>query len=136
MDIDVARFVRFDGSGEEWEMFEDVSEGGDEIEDGLFHRVVRLGDRWEEVVDWGPDEGDDEIQGVDLYGVWAGKTEPGGGSHSDGGSNGIRHGVVRKGGGARGRNFIYIPWPLTSEIVNAETGMWETDLPRVLAVPL
>jgi len=78
-------------------MFENVSEGRDEIEDGLLHRMLRLGDRWEEVVDRGPDEGDDEVQGVDLCGIWSGETEPGGGFHSDCSDDWLRHGIVGRG---------------------------------------
>ena len=94
VDVEVAQLVRFDRSGEKWEVFEDVSEGGDEIEDGLLYRVVRLGYRWEVIVDWSPDEGDDEVESVDLYGLWTGQGQPGGGSHSDCGKNRLRHGVA------------------------------------------
>lgn len=83
MDVEVSQVVGFDSSGEKREMFENVSEGRDEIEDGLLHRMVRLGYRWEEIVDRGPDEGNQEVQGVDLCGVWTGKTESCRGSHSD-----------------------------------------------------
>jgi len=42
--------------------------------------MVRPGHRWEDVVlDRGPDEGGNEVQGVDPHGLWAGETEPGGG---------------------------------------------------------
>jgi hypothetical protein len=98
IDVEVARVVRFDTPSEEWEMFEDVSEGRDEVEDGLLHRVVRLGDRWKEVVDRGPDERNDKVQGVDLYGVWARERETCGGSDSDGSDGWLRHGVVEGGG--------------------------------------
>jgi len=103
MDAEVARFVRFDSPGEKGEMFKYISEGRDEVEDGLLYRMLRLGDRWEEVVDRSPDEGDDEVQSMDFYWVWAGKTEPGGGSHSDCSDSWLRHDVVRGGRGEEGR---------------------------------
>jgi hypothetical protein len=56
------------------------------------------GHRREEVEDRGPDEGDDEVQGVDPYGVWVGETEPSRGFHSDCCGDGLRHGIVGRGG--------------------------------------
>ena len=98
IDVEVARLVRFDGASEQGEVFENVSEGRDEVEHGLLNRMIRLGDRWEKVVDGGPDEGDDEVQGVNLYGLWAGEAEPGGGPHSDCCDDWLRHGY---GGGEK-----------------------------------
>ena len=63
--------------------------------------MVRLGHRWEEVVDRGPDEGDDEVQSMDLYRVWAGEAEPGGGLHSDCSDDWLGHGVEGKESGRR-----------------------------------
>ena len=94
MDVEVAGLIGFDGSSEKWEVFENVSKGRNEIEDGLLYRMVRLGHRWEVVVDRNPDEGDDEVQSVDLYGVWAGEAEHGGGSHPDRSEDRLRHGVA------------------------------------------
>ena len=91
-------------------MFENVSEGRDEIEDCLLYWVLRLGDRREEVVDRCPDEGDDEIHGVDLDRVWAGETKPSGGLHSDCSDDWLRHGVVgeeERGGRGPVSVFIY-----------------------------
>lgn len=73
MDVEVSRFVGFYRTSEKREMFENVSEGGNEVKDSLLHRVVRLGHRWEEVVDRGPDERNNQVQGVDLYRVWTGE---------------------------------------------------------------
>jgi len=78
IDVEVARSVRIDGASERREVFENVSKGRDEVEDGLLHQVVRLGNQREKVVDGSPDEGDGEVQGVNLYGLWMGETEPGG----------------------------------------------------------
>lgn len=64
-------------------MFENVSERSNEVEDGLLHRMVHLGYRGEEIVDRGPDKRNNEVQGMDLYGLWTGMTEARGGSHSD-----------------------------------------------------
>ena len=55
INAEIARFVRFCSSSEEWEVFEGAGRG-----------------RGEEVVDRSPDEGDNEVQGVDLYGLWVG----------------------------------------------------------------
>ena len=103
MDVEAARLIRFDGSSEKWEVFEDVSKGRDKIEDGFRYRVVRLGHRWEEVVDGGPDEGNDKVQSVYLYGVWAGETEPGGGSDPDCSKDRLGHAVAEGEGGGDGR---------------------------------
>ena len=92
IDVEVSRFVRFNGASEQREVFENVSERRDEVENGLLNRMIRLGDRWEKVVDGGPDEGDDEVQGVNLYRFWAGEAEPGGGPHSDCCDDWLRHG--------------------------------------------
>jgi len=109
MYVEISRVVASEGSSEDGEVFENVSKGGDEVEDGLLHRVVRLGHRWEEVVDRGPDEGDDEVQGVDPHGFWAGETEPGGRPHSDGCNDWLGHGVGGRGGG-RGGEWRKIPF--------------------------
>jgi hypothetical protein len=83
IDVEVSQAVGFERPSKQWEMFENVSEGRYEIENGLLHRMVRLGYRWEEMVDRGPDEGNDKVQSVDLNGVWTGKIKPCGRSHSD-----------------------------------------------------
>jgi hypothetical protein len=49
------------------------------LKDKLLHRIVRVGHRWSKVEGRRPDEGDGEVQSVDLYDVQAGETEPGGG---------------------------------------------------------
>jgi len=79
IDIEVARSVRFNSASERREVFKNVSEGRAKVEDGLLHQVVRLGNRQEKVADGSPDEGDGEVQGVNLYRLWMGETEPGGG---------------------------------------------------------
>ena len=106
MYVEISGVVWFESSSEDGEVFEYVSEGRDEVEDGLFHRVVRLGHRGEEVVDRGPDEGNDEVHGVNPHGLWTGETEPGGRFHSDGCNGWLRHGVGRRGGGEREFRFI------------------------------
>lgn len=93
IDIEGSGLVGSNGASEKREMFEHIREGRDEIEHGLLHRVVCLRDRWEEVEDRSPDEGDDEVQGVNLDGVWEGETESGGGSHSDCSDDWLGHGV-------------------------------------------
>jgi hypothetical protein len=50
-------------------MFENASEGRDEVEDRLLRRIVRVGHRWEKVEGGGSEEGDDGVQSVDFYEV-------------------------------------------------------------------
>ena len=104
MDFEVPRIVGFYGPTQEGEMFENVSEGRDEIENSLLHRMVRLGYRWEKVEGRGPDERNNEVQSVNFYWAWAGKTEGFRRFHSDRSDDWLRHWVVGRGeGGERGR---------------------------------
>ena len=101
MDVEVTRLVWFDGPSEKREVFENVSEGRDEVQYRLLHRVVRLGDRWEEVVDRGPDQGDDEVEGMDFDRIWARDAESGGGPHPNSSGDWLRHEDVKRRGWKR-----------------------------------
>ena len=131
MYAEISRIAGFDGPSERGEMFKNISEGRDEIEGGFLNRVVLLGYRWEEVVDRGPDERDQKIQGVDLYWVWTGKTKACRGFHFERNDDWLRHWVVGRGGEEeRGReeNRVRIRPPFINPLQNRQTKCMQRSL--------